>query len=166
MRAIVLVVAVATHVAWAQWQIQDSDSHAGLRGIHSLGNGLAGASGTEGTVLRTVNGGVMWESCSIPPGAEALDFRAVQAFDEKTAIVMSAGSGDLSRLYKTSDGCKLWKLVLTNPDGPAEGFFDALLFITPKIGFVFGDPAHGSARNPVEGGYFNFRIRAPADGGT
>src|SRR5262249_32905254 len=67
--------------------------------------------------------------------------------------------------YKTTDACTSWKLVLTNPDGPDEGFYDALLFITPEMGLVFGDPAHGSIRNPVEGGSFTFRIRVTHDGG-
>jgi photosystem II stability/assembly factor-like uncharacterized protein len=126
---------------------------------------VAWASGTGGTVLRTTNDGETWQSCVVPPGGEALDFRAVQAFDASTAFVMSAGTGDLSRIYKTTDGCMSWKLVWTNPDAPKDGFYDALLFITPKIGLVFGDPAHGSERNPVEGGYFTFRIRVTRDGG-
>jgi len=37
---------------------------------------------------------------------------------------MSSGKGDFSRLYKTTDGCKTWKLLFTNPD--KDGFWDAL----------------------------------------
>ncbi len=111
--------------ASAQWTIQESHSTADLRGIHSVGNGVAWASGTKGTVLRTTDGGVNWQSCSVPPGAEGLDFRGVQGFDGESAIVMSAGTGDLSRLYKTTDGCKSWKLVFTNPD--KDGFWDAVV---------------------------------------
>ena len=55
------------------------------------------------------DGGYLWQGCAIPPGAEKLDFRGIQAFDENTAIVMSSGKGDLSRLYKTTDGCRTWK---------------------------------------------------------
>jgi photosystem II stability/assembly factor-like uncharacterized protein len=164
MRLVTLLVLI-TSVAHAQWQIENSHSHASLRGIHYVAHGVAWASGSGGTILRTTNDGETWQLCAVPPGGEALDFRAVQAFDDRTAIVMSAGTGELSRLYKTTDGCKSWKLVWTNPDGPNDGFYDALLFITPKIGLVFGDPAHGSMRNPVEGGYFIFRIRVTHDGG-
>lgn len=110
--------------ATAQWTIQDSHTAADLRGIHSIGNGVAWASGTNGTVLRTVDGGTSWQTCYIPPGAEVLDFRAIQAFDADTAIVMSIGKSDLSRLYKTTDACKSWKLVFTNPD--KDGFWDAI----------------------------------------
>jgi hypothetical protein len=90
----------------AQWRMQDSHTSADLRGIHSIGNGIAWASGTNGTVLRTADDGEHWQACTKPSGAEGLDFRGIQAFDANTAIVMSSGKGDLSRLYKTVDGCK------------------------------------------------------------
>ncbi|WP_263379973.1 beta propeller repeat protein [Granulicella paludicola] len=108
----------------AQWEIQHSGTTASLRGIDNVGGGVAWASGTGGTVLKTEDGGKHWQVCAVPPGAETLDFRGVQAFDAKTAIVMSSGKGDLSRLYKTTDGCATWKLVFTNPD--KDGFWDAL----------------------------------------
>jgi photosystem II stability/assembly factor-like uncharacterized protein len=125
MRALALVLLITT-TAQAQFQIQDSHTTASLRGIHSIGKGVAWASGTEGTVLRTTDDGATWQRCTTPPDAEKLDFRGIQAFDQNTAIVMSSGKGDLSRLYKTTDACKTWKLVFTNPD--KEGFFDALRF--------------------------------------
>jgi photosystem II stability/assembly factor-like uncharacterized protein len=119
--ALLLPVSVYTH---AQWNLEMSNTTADLRGIHSIGNGVAWASGTNGTVLRTEDGGYVWQSCSIPPGAEHLDFRGIQAFDANTAIVMSSGKGDLSRLYKTTDGCHTWNLVAKNPD--PDGFWDAM----------------------------------------
>jgi photosystem II stability/assembly factor-like uncharacterized protein len=164
-RLFFLALAMLAIQAHAQWDIEESHTTASLRGIHNVGGGVAWASGTNGTVLRTEDGGYLWQTCAIPPGAEKLDFRGVQAFDENTAIVMSSGTGDQSRLYKTTDGCQTWNRVLTNPDGPSDGFFDTLLFIDPNLGLVFGDPAHGSGRNPVEGGYFAFRIRVTHDGG-
>jgi len=114
------LVFVGSGVARAQWEIENSGTTADLRGIDNVGGGVAWASGTNGTVLRTEDGGYLWQSCAIPPGAEHLDFRGVQAFDANTAIVMSSGKGDLSRLYKTTDGCQTWKLVFTNPD--KDGF--------------------------------------------
>ncbi len=122
----------------AQWQIQQSNTTADLRGIHSLGNGVAWASGSKGSVVRTIDNGKTWLACAVPPGAEALDFRGIQAFDAKAAIVMSAGKGDLSRLYKTEDGCKTWRLLFSNPD--AGGFWDAIQFLSPSQGFLLGDP--------------------------
>jgi photosystem II stability/assembly factor-like uncharacterized protein len=122
----------------AQWNIEESHTTASLRGIHNVGGGVAWASGTNGTVLRTKDGGYLWQTCNLPPGAEKLDFRGIQAFDENTAIVMSSGPGDQSRLYKTSDGCQTWKLLLTNPD--KEGFWDAIKFVDRTRGYLLGDP--------------------------
>ncbi len=143
-----LALTLATIPASAQWQLQTSNTKAGLRGIHSIGNGIAWASGTEGTVLRTEDGGVVWQSCSIPPGASHLDFRGIQAFDGNTAIVMSSGKGDLSRLYKTTDGCHNWKLLFTNPD--PDGFWDAISFTQSGNGnlhgWILGDPVNGRFR--------------------
>ncbi|GAA3751648.1 WD40/YVTN/BNR-like repeat-containing protein [Terriglobus aquaticus] len=124
----------------AQFTLQDSGTTADLRGIVNVGNGTAWASGTHGTVLRTEDSGFVWQGCSVPPGAEQLDFRGIQAFDDQTAIVMSSGKGDLSRVYKTTDGCKSWKLVFTNPD--ADGFFDAIS-MSPSGAVVMGDPVGG-----------------------
>ncbi|HMH13208.1 MAG TPA: hypothetical protein VK578_08885 [Edaphobacter sp.] len=125
----------------AQWDIEESHTTASLRGIVNVGGGVAWASGTEGTVLRTEDGGYLWQGCAIPPGTEKLDFRGIQAFDENTAIVMSSGKGDLSRLYKTTDGCRTWKLLFTNPD--KEGFWDAIQFTKDRnFGALLGDPVN------------------------
>jgi photosystem II stability/assembly factor-like uncharacterized protein len=126
----------------AQWQLLDPPTTADLRGIDNVGGGVAWASGTGGTVVRTEDGGYMWQHCSTPPGAEKLDFRGIQAFDENTAIVMSSGPGDQSRLYKTTDGCQSWTLLFTNPD--PTGFFDALhMDATLRNGWLLGDPVNG-----------------------
>jgi photosystem II stability/assembly factor-like uncharacterized protein len=160
MKRAVLFLALAVTTAQAQWQILDTHTTADLRGIDSVGKGVAWASGTNGTVLRTEDGGYVWQLCAIPPGAEKLDFRGIQAFDANTAIVMSSGKGDLSRLYKTTDGCQTWKLVFTNPD--KDGFWDALRFAHSPYGY--SDRRFGSLiGDPVEG---RFQIYFTHDFGT
>ena len=142
-----------TTVAHAQWEIQDAHITADLRGIDYVGDGVAWASGSNGTVLRTEDMGFVWQLCTTPPGAEKLDFRGVQAFDNNTAIVMSSGKGDLSRLYKTTDGCQTWKLVFANPD--KDGFWDALVFEDKYFGALLGDPVGGT-----------FYLASTSDGGV
>ena len=153
LRLLLLALSFAATAARAQFDIEESHTTASLRGIHNVGAGVAWASGTNGTVLRTEDGGYLWQTCTIPPGAEKLDFRGIQAFDANTAIVMSSGPGDQSRLYKTTDGCQTWKLLFTNPD--KEGFWDALVFNLQEPthpssdwkaharGFLVGDPVDG-----------------------
>jgi photosystem II stability/assembly factor-like uncharacterized protein len=142
-----ILTAALTTTAAAQWTIQTSATTADLRGIDNVGNGTAWASGTAGTILRTTDNGTTWTRCTTPPAAEALDFRGIQAFDAQTAIVMSSGKGDLSRLYKTTDGCQTWKLLFINPD--KDGFFDAIKARRSQGGksvdaMIVGDPVQGS----------------------
>jgi photosystem II stability/assembly factor-like uncharacterized protein len=125
----------------SQWNIQDSHTTADLHGIRNVGRGVAWASGTNGTVLHTEDAGNLWQICAVPPGAEKLDFRGIYAFDENTAIVMSSGKGNLSRLYKTSDGCKTWKLVFANPD--EEGDWSSINFVGKANGIILGNPVNG-----------------------
>ena len=87
MRALLLLAAL-TATAHSQWQLQPAPTTADLRGIDNVGNGIAWASGTNGTILRTTDSGAHWQLCTIPPNAEHLDFRGIQAFDATTAIVM------------------------------------------------------------------------------
>jgi hypothetical protein len=126
--------------AHAQWQILDSNTTADLRGIDNVGRGVVWASGSNGTILRSEDAGFEWQHCAIPPNAEHLDFRGIQAFDNNTAIVMSSGKGSLSRLYKTTDGCQTWKLVLNNPD--TDGFWDAYVIGRSPTGLLLGDPVN------------------------
>jgi photosystem II stability/assembly factor-like uncharacterized protein len=124
--------------------MQDSGTTAGLRGIDSVDGTVAWASGTGGTVLKTVDGGVHWQKCAMPDADKdgaTLDFRGVQAWDANTAIIMASGPGEKSRLYKTTNGCRTWKLILKNPD--KDGFWDALKFDDRKYGMILGDPLGG-----------------------
>ncbi len=120
------------------WKIEASRSTAGLRGVHAAGNAVVWASGTGGTVLRSVDRGSTWQSCATPPGGEKLDFRGVWAWDAGNAFALASGPGASSRLYRTEDGCHTWKLVLSNPD--PGGFWDGILFINRQYGLIYGDP--------------------------
>jgi hypothetical protein len=148
--------AFAQTPATTPWQMQESGTTAGLRGIDSVDGTVAWASGTNGTVLKTLDGGAHWTKCAVPDAATdgaTLDFRGVQAFDADTAIVMASGPGEKSRLYKTTDGCGTWKLVFINPD--KDGFWDSLVAHVAVagsddvysagsrvvIGAILGDPA-------------------------
>jgi photosystem II stability/assembly factor-like uncharacterized protein len=126
----------------AQWQKQTIDTKASLRGLSVVNQNVIWASGTGGTVLRSVDGGKNWNVGKVPD-AEKLDFRDVEAFDENTAYLLSIGMGESSRIYKTTDGGKTWKLQFKNTNEKA--FFDA---------FAFWDKTHGIAMSdPVDGKY-------------
>ena len=137
------------------WQMQESGTTAGMRGIDSVDGKVAWASGTGGTVLKTVDGGAHWAQCAVPDGDKdggTLDFRGVQAWDASTAIVMASGPGDKSRLYRTTDGCSHWALLCTNQD--KDGFWDAVSVADRNNFMILGDPVGGQ-----------FSILDTADGG-
>lgn len=138
--AIVLLFISTAVCARAQWQMLDSGTTASLRGIHAVNSKVAWASGTEGTVLRTTDGGAHWQKCAVPEGAEKLDFRGVWAWDADNAIVMSSGTGEQSRVYSTTDACVHWSLAETNPD--KDGFWDGIVF-HGNDGVLVGDPVKG-----------------------
>jgi len=138
------VAGLAAHSQTPAWQVQESGTTAGLRGIDSIDGAVAWASGTGGTVLRTIDGGAHWIRCAVPDADKdgaSLDLRGVQAFDADTAIVMASGPGNQSGLFKTTDGCKSWKLLFKNPDAP-NGFFDSFWLNGPR-GLLLGDPVGG-----------------------
>jgi hypothetical protein len=143
------------------WALENSGTTASLRGVKSLGGGLAWASGTNGTVLRTQDGGYEWQSCAAPPDSAKLDFRGLWAWDENNAIVMSIGTGDSSRVYRTTDGCSHWTQVLTNPD--KDGFFDSMVFVGRQNGYLIGDPVDGAFPlfRTADGGVTWTKIQSP-----
>lgn len=139
--ALLCVFVFQTRLLSAQWTELHSGSTASLRAVDASGKGAVWVGGTDGTVLRSVDDGTTWTKCSVPQGGAKLDFRGIQAADADTAVVMSSGKGDLSRIYKTVDGCKTWKLVFANPD--ATGFFDAIRHVTGRQFYLLGDPVDG-----------------------
>ncbi len=125
----------------AQWMKQNVDTKASLRGLSVVNENVVWASGTGGTVLRTIDGGKNWSVIKVPD-AEKLDFRDIEAFDANTAYVLSIGDGETSRIYKTTDGGKTWKLQFKNTNPKA--FFDALAFWDSKNGIAMSDPVDGN----------------------
>jgi hypothetical protein len=137
---VVLVLALVTTTASAQWQVLDSRTGADLKGIDAVTDGVAWASGESGVVLHTADGRT-WQTCAVPADAANLDFKSVRGFDAKTAVVMSGGRGALSRVYKTTDGCRTWRKVFDNPD--AAGSLQSLHRATAVEMYLLGDPANG-----------------------
>ena len=151
MFAAALLLLSTSALAQARLTPQVSGVDMRLRGISAVDANVAWASGRGGTVLRTVDGGLHWQAVPVP-GAQALDFRDVEGFDADTALVLSIGPGDASRIYRTGDGGKTWTLALQNTDPRA--FFDCMAFDGQR-GWMLGDPVDGE-----------FQVYASSDGGA
>jgi photosystem II stability/assembly factor-like uncharacterized protein len=123
-----------------QWTAQTSGITARLRGVSAVNDRVAWASGADGTILHTADGGQTWQRQSIP-GTEKLDFRDIDAVSETVAYVLSIGSGDASRIYKTTDAGVHWTLQFTN-DNP-KAFYDAMAFWDTNRGIAVSDSVDG-----------------------
>ena len=133
------------------WELTPTGSEARLRGLSAVSPRVAWASGSLGTVLRTVDRGETWHNVS-PPDVAALQFRDIEAFDAKRAVILSIGSGEDSRVYVTSDAGEHWRLTFVNDD--PEAFYDCMTFFDRRHGLALSDPVDG-----------RFRIIATDDGG-
>ena len=142
---LVLLFMTATSVGQlrpVQWQTIPVPSTAGLRGLSVVDNNTVWASGTNGTVIRTTDGGKTWSVLPVPQ-TEKLDFRGIHAFDASTAVIMSSGPAEQgqARVYRTTDAGKHWTLVLE--EKTAGAFFDAIAFWDAQHGILMGDPVGG-----------------------
>ena len=109
-----------------------------IRGLSVVNDSVAWASGSKGYVALTINGGKTWDWQQVK-GFESSDFRDIEAFSDKQAIVMSSGTPAL--ILKTVDGGLTWKEKFRKAD--IAYFLDAMDFQNPKHGFVLGDPIKG-----------------------
>ena len=134
-----------------RWTVQTSGVTQRLRGVSAVSERVAWASGAGATVLRTEDGGGTWQKLNVT--TEALDFRDVDAVDAQTAYIVSIGNGPASRIYKTTDAGKTWKLQFKNEDEKA--FLDAMSFWDANHGIAFGDSVDKQ-----------FYILTTADGGA
>jgi len=148
---VILASAIFVHAAvkdrpW--WTVQTSGMDTNLRGVsiaefpdsHQAPVPVVWASGSNGVILQSADAGKKWRRISVA-GGETLDFRSIQAFDDKQAYVMSSGDGDKSRIYKTTDGGANWKLQYADK---RKGFFlDALVCTSQTACRAIGDPMDG-----------------------
>jgi photosystem II stability/assembly factor-like uncharacterized protein len=133
------------------WEPKETGSTARFRGLAPVSRNTAWAAGSAGTVLRTTDGGSTWENVS-PPGAGELQFRVVEAFDARRAVVLAIGEGEASRVYRTGDGGRTWTESFRNTDPKA--FYDCVAFFDDRHGLAVGDPVDGK-----------YRVLSTGDGG-
>jgi photosystem II stability/assembly factor-like uncharacterized protein len=133
------------------WHLTTTGSAARLRGVSAVSADVAWASGSLGTVVRTLDRGSTWQQVG-PPGTENLQFRDIEAFDADHAVILSIGEGSDSRVYITADGGHTWTLTFVNAE--PQAFYDCMTFFDDRRGLALSDPVNG-----------RFRIIATDDGG-
>jgi photosystem II stability/assembly factor-like uncharacterized protein len=109
-----------------------------LRGLSAVSDKIVWVSGSNGTVGKSLDGGKNWEWTTVKD-FEKRDFRDIEAFDAKTALIMAVA--EPADILQTTDGGKTWKTVYEN-NTPGM-FLDAMEFWNSNSGIVIGDPVNG-----------------------
>ena len=120
-----------------------------LIGLSVSGDGrTVWASGAAGTFARSADGGATWAAGRVP-GADTLQFRDVEAFSDREAVMLSIGSGAASRIVRTGDGGATWTTAWVNDEPTA--FYDCLAFHDARRGVAVSDAVSGpgGARLPT-----------------
>ncbi len=119
---------------------QRSGVAATLQAVNPVNDSAVWVGGHAGVILRTLDGGRTWIRLTAP-GGDSLQFRDVFAVSADTAHALSAGPGERSRIYRTSDGGVTWDLQFLNRDTSA--FYDCFDFWDPDHGIAFSDAVEG-----------------------
>ncbi|MER7108253.1 WD40/YVTN/BNR-like repeat-containing protein [Streptomyces sp. NPDC000229] len=133
------------------WQLKQTGTEVRFRGLAAVSRSTAWVAGSKGTVLRTSDGGRSWRNVS-PTGAGDLEFRDIEAFDGRRAVVLAIGEGEASRIFRTDDGGASWTESFRNTDPRA--FYDCVTFFDSRNGLAMSDPVDGK-----------YRILSTGDGG-
>ena len=150
MRILILTILFVSPAAAQSWTIETSGWDSNLRAVSATHSRdpvrhpapVIWASGSNGRTLRSTDGGQHYTRGLVnAPEPHSLDLRGIQAFNEKLAYVMSSGTGNMSRIYKTHNGGETWKLQFS---GTGQQFFlDALVCISETECFALSDPVDG-----------------------
>jgi len=106
-----------------------------LRAIMAVDADIVWASGSQGMVYLSLDGGLTWKQGAVP-GCGETEFRSLHAWDAERALVFDVSPS--GRAFMTSDGGASWTQVYSSP---AEGaFFNSLKFANDLEGIAISDP--------------------------
>lgn len=106
-----------------------------IRGLSVVDDNTIWASGTQGKIGLSTDGGKTWIWNQVK-GLEKTDFRDIEGFDARTAVIMGIDSPGV--VLKTFNGGQTWKIVHT--ENISGVFMDAMEFWENGNGIIVGDP--------------------------
>lgn len=123
-------------------QIQQlvSGCRASLRGMKVIDENNVIATGSDSTAILTLDGGKSWIRLSVAESGE-LDFRDIETTGDGSLILMSAGPGEKSQIFRSEDMGQSWTVVHRNQE--SQGFFNGMAFTGDGFGLLVGDPIDG-----------------------
>ena len=104
-------------------QLLNSGTSVSLRGLSVVNDQVLWVSGSEGTVGLSTNGGISWKWTRVP-NYEKSDFRDIEAFSDREAIIM--GITEPAVILLTTDGGNSWTTEFE--DSSKTAFLDAMDF--------------------------------------
>lgn len=119
-------------------KIISSGTNTSIRGLSVVDDRTLWVSGSNGTIGRSIDSGKTFKWMTVK-GFEKTDFRDIEAFDEKSAVIM--GIDTPAYILRTTDGGDNWKVVYENKTSGM--FLDAMEFWNLNSGIVIGDPIDG-----------------------
>ncbi|MFD0749666.1 WD40/YVTN/BNR-like repeat-containing protein [Mucilaginibacter calamicampi] len=133
--SVLVLLATATLLNAQNIWVIETNKSVSIRGLSVVNNKVAWLSSSRGYTAITLDGGLTWNWQQVK-GFEKSDFRDIEAFSDKEAIIMSSGTPAL--ILKTTDGGANWQLKYRNDD--KAYFLDAMDFSNKKHGLILGDP--------------------------
>lgn len=103
-------------------------------GVSPVNRNTIWLSGENGTVARTTDSGKSWEY--FQPGPADIEFRDIEAIDDRRAYAVSVGTNGQSRIYYTDNGGKSWRLRFR---GESNSFFNCMALSPDGEAWIHGD---------------------------
>lgn len=134
---VLMLICAPTLQADEKVSVVSTGTEASFRGI-GMAAELVFAGGSESTLVRSMDNGTTWSQLKVTDDAD-LDFRDIEALGDGSLLLMSAGLGEKSRIFRSVDGGDSWECVWTNKH--EKGFFNGLAVMqSGKRCVVIGDP--------------------------
>jgi photosystem II stability/assembly factor-like uncharacterized protein len=131
---IILYILLSFSTQAQQLLLLDSGKTVSLRGLSVVNDQVLWVSGSEGTVGLSTNGGISWKWIHVLH-YEKSDFRDIEAFSDREAIIM--GITEPAVILLTADGGNSWTTEFE--DSSKTAFLDAMDFSGDHAAVV-GDP--------------------------
>ncbi|WP_421874772.1 WD40/YVTN/BNR-like repeat-containing protein [Marinoscillum sp.] len=117
----------------------DSNTNRLMQAISIVDENIAWISGHRATFIQTTDGGMSWKAYGYDQ-IDSLQFRDIHAFDDKNAVLMSAGPGSMSRILLVNLDSGFTETYVMPHE---EGFLNTIEFWDDQNGLAFGDSFNG-----------------------
>jgi hypothetical protein len=135
-KMILLSVSLTATLSCLAGTVKVLDPNVSFQAVHRIGP-VIWASGTNGGIYSSNDNGLNWHKVTGPVNTAQLQFRDIQPLDDGSVVLMSAGEGGDSRIYRSDSAGQNWQLQVQAKD--PETFYDCMHFSDSQHGWLYGD---------------------------